>query len=64
MIVYLVHWPVHLNPNGNHPNFPLRPDGSRDVVVDWPLSETWRQMEEVLKKGEDRLFSLFTQFTQ
>ncbi|KAI0781929.1 Aldo/keto reductase [Abortiporus biennis] len=50
--LYLIHWPVHLNPHGNHPSFPLRPDGSRDVLVDWPLKETWRQMEEVLKKGK------------
>ena len=53
-IVYLVHWPVHLNPNGNHPNFPTRPDGTRDIVTDWPISKTWEQMEAVLKKGKHR----------
>ena len=50
--VYLIHWPVHLNPKGNHPNIPTRPDGSRDVVEDWPISKTWEQMEAVLKKGK------------
>lgn len=49
--VYLVHWPVHLNPNGNDPKFPLRPDGTRDVVLDWKLADTWKQMEAVCKKG-------------
>ncbi|KIP07209.1 hypothetical protein PHLGIDRAFT_105937 [Phlebiopsis gigantea 11061_1 CR5-6] len=52
--LYLVHWPVHLNPNGNHPNFPTLPDGSRDIVKDWPISKTWEQMEAVLKKGKVR----------
>lgn len=49
--VYLVHWPVHLNPKGNHPNFPTLPDGTRDIIHDWPISKTWEQMEAVLKKG-------------
>ena len=52
--VFLVHWPVHLNPNGNHPNIPTLPNGHRDVLRDWPLRETWRQMEAVLKKGKVR----------
>jgi len=50
--LYLLHWPIALNPKGNHPIFPTRPDGSRDVVVDWPLHETWKQMEELLKAGK------------
>ncbi|KAK7685526.1 hypothetical protein QCA50_011392 [Cerrena zonata] len=50
--LYLVHWPVHLNPDGNHPAFPTRPDGSRDIVTDWPLSKTWEQMEAVYAKGK------------
>ena len=52
--VYLVHWPVHLNPNGNHPLFPTLPNGHRDVVHDWPLRETWKQMEAMVKKGKVR----------
>ncbi|CAL1698940.1 unnamed protein product [Somion occarium] len=50
--LYLIHWPIHLNPNGNDPVFPKRPDGTRDILVDWPLSKTWEQMEAVLAKGK------------
>lgn len=50
--VYLVHWPVALNPNGNHPVMPMRPDGKRDVLHDWKLQDTWKQMEMVLKTGQ------------
>ncbi|KAG8964764.1 hypothetical protein FRC03_001375 [Tulasnella sp. 419] len=49
--LYLIHWPVALNPNGNDPKFPKHPDGSRDVLLDWDLSETWRQMEEIYASG-------------
>lgn len=53
-LVYLVHWPICLNPKGNHPNFPTRPDGTRDVLTDWPISKTWEQMEALVKKGKVR----------
>ncbi|EIW54704.1 Aldo/keto reductase [Trametes versicolor FP-101664 SS1] len=52
--LYLIHWPVHLNPNGNDPKFPTRPDGSRDVLTEWKISDTWAQMEAVLAKGKVR----------
>ncbi|KAH9836297.1 Aldo/keto reductase [Rhodofomes roseus] len=52
--LYLIHWPVHLNPNGNHPSFPTLPDGKRDVLYDWKIKDTWAQMEAVLKKGKVR----------
>jgi glycerol 2-dehydrogenase (NADP+) len=52
MTVYLVHWPVALNPNGNHPAMPTRPDGKRDVLHHWKLQDTWKQMEVVFKKGQ------------
>ncbi|OBZ65632.1 D-galacturonate reductase [Grifola frondosa] len=52
--LYLVHWPIHLNPNGNNYKFPTRPDGSRDVLLDWRIRDTWSQMEAVLKKGKVR----------
>ena len=41
-----------MNPNGNHPVIPTLPDGTRDVLHDWKLKDTWKQMEEVLKKGQ------------
>lgn len=50
-LVYLIHWPVPLNPKGNHPIFPLLPDGKRDVDHSWDIRDTWKQMEAVLKKG-------------
>ncbi|KAF9479761.1 Aldo/keto reductase [Pholiota conissans] len=50
--LYLVHWPVPLNPNGNHPVFPTLPNGKRDVHHEWDLKDTWKQMEAVLQKGK------------
>ncbi|KAG5715190.1 Protein GCY [Termitomyces sp. T112] len=50
--LYLVHWPVSLNPNGNHPNFPTLPDGTRDIDHSWKLSDTWKQIEVVFQKGK------------
>lgn len=52
--LYLIHWPIHLNPNGNHPTFPTLPDGKRDVLYDWKMKDTWAQLEAVLKKGTCR----------
>ncbi|KAF7425995.1 hypothetical protein PC9H_008357 [Pleurotus ostreatus] len=50
--LYLVHWPVPLNPKGNHPIFPLLPDGKRDVDHSWDLKDTWKQMEAMVQKGK------------
>ncbi|KAJ6514301.1 NADP-dependent oxidoreductase domain-containing protein [Mycena vitilis] len=52
--LYLVHWPVALNPKGNHPFIPTLPDGKRDVLYDWDLKDTWKQMEDMVKKGKVR----------
>ncbi|KAF9038773.1 Aldo/keto reductase, partial [Hymenopellis radicata] len=52
--LYLVHWPVALNPNGNHPFIPTLPDGKRDVVHSWKVADTWAQMEQLVKKGKVR----------
>ncbi|KAG5644190.1 hypothetical protein DXG03_008853, partial [Asterophora parasitica] len=49
--LYLVHWPVPLKPSDNLPIFPL-PDGARDVDHAWKLSDTWKQLEAVVKKGK------------
>ncbi|POY75748.1 putative Glycerol 2-dehydrogenase (NADP(+)) [Rhodotorula taiwanensis] len=49
--LYLVHWPVPLNPNGNDPKFPKKEDGSRDLDTEWTINHTWEQMEAVLEKG-------------
>ncbi|KAJ7130675.1 Aldo/keto reductase [Mycena filopes] len=52
--LYLIHWPVPLNPNGNHPLFPTLPDGKRDVDHAWDLKDTWKQMEDMVAKGKAR----------
>ncbi|CAE6482942.1 unnamed protein product [Rhizoctonia solani] len=48
----LMHWPVPLNPNGNHPLFPTLEDGTRDVDKEWHISKTWTQLEELLEEGK------------
>ncbi|KAG8968868.1 hypothetical protein FRC03_005741 [Tulasnella sp. 419] len=48
----LMHWPIAMNPEGNHPLFPTRPDGIRDILHDWPLINTWRQLEALYKSGK------------
>lgn len=47
----LIHWPVGLNPNGNHPLVPTRPDGSRDHDPSFSVIKTWRQFEKLYKEG-------------
>lgn len=50
--LYLVHWPVPLNPAGNHPTLPTLPSGKRDVLEDWDIRDTWKQMEAVHREGK------------
>jgi len=50
--LYLVHWPLAMNPKGNHERFPKHPDGSRDIVKDWSHLQTWAQMEKLLDTGK------------
>ncbi|KAF9461730.1 NADP-dependent oxidoreductase domain-containing protein [Collybia nuda] len=52
--LYLMHWPIPLNPNGNHPLIPTLPDGKRDIDHSWKISDTWKQMEALVKKGKVR----------
>ena len=47
-----MHWPIALNPNGNDPVIPLRPDGTRDLDLAWDIRDTWKQLEALLKKGQ------------
>ncbi|KAG8897907.1 hypothetical protein FRB99_007797 [Tulasnella sp. 403] len=48
----LIHWPIAMNPSGNHPFFPTRSDGIRDILYDWPLKDTWAQFEKLYKAGK------------
>lgn len=52
MDLFLVHWPVAMNPKGNDDRFPKHADGSRDLVLDWSHVETWRGMQKLLKGGK------------
>ncbi|KAJ5329080.1 hypothetical protein N7541_000790 [Penicillium brevicompactum] len=50
--LYLVHWPLAMNPNGNHPLFPKLEDGSRDIVHDHSHVTTWKSMEKLVGNGK------------
>lgn len=50
--LYLMHWPVAMNPNGNHEKFPKLPDGSRDLVLDRKPVDTYKDMEKLLQTGK------------
>ncbi|EFY85344.1 H/ACA snoRNP pseudouridylase subunit [Metarhizium acridum] len=50
--LFLIHWPVLLNPKGNDDKFPTLPDGSRDIIRDWNHVEAWKQMEQVFASGK------------
>ncbi|KAF9225621.1 Aldo/keto reductase [Gyrodon lividus] len=50
--LYLIHWPVALKSNGNHPVFPTRPNSNRDVDETRDVKDTWKDMEAVAKKGK------------
>ncbi|KAH9897093.1 Aldo/keto reductase [Xylariomycetidae sp. FL2044] len=52
--LYLVHWPVGMNPEGNDDRFPKLPDGSRDITWDHDHIATWKQMEALLGTGKTR----------
>lgn len=52
--LYLVHWPLLMNPHGNDDRFPKLPNGERDIVRDYSHLETWRQMEAALATGKTR----------
>ncbi|KAK4506890.1 hypothetical protein PRZ48_000623 [Zasmidium cellare] len=52
--LYLIHWPVHMNPNGNHPLFPKHEDGSRDIDHKWNHVDTWKNLEKLLKTGKTK----------
>ncbi|ODV94615.1 hypothetical protein PACTADRAFT_85848 [Pachysolen tannophilus NRRL Y-2460] len=50
--LYLIHWPIFLNPNGNDPKFPKRPDGSRDMVEDWSFVKSYELFQKLLDSGK------------
>ncbi|KAM0721292.1 hypothetical protein Q7P37_003580 [Cladosporium fusiforme] len=50
--LWLMHWPVPMSPNGNHPLFPKHEDGSRDLDRDWSYVDTWKGMEQLVQTGK------------
>ncbi|KAI5860971.1 Aldo/keto reductase [Durotheca rogersii] len=52
--LFLVHWPVGMNPDGNDDRFPKLPDGSRDMLWDHDHVATWRRMEALVATGKAR----------
>ncbi|KAH0846192.1 hypothetical protein AYO21_09204 [Fonsecaea monophora] len=52
--LYLIHWPVAMNPNGNDEKFPKLPDGSRDLLRDRSHVDTYKDMEKLLKTGKTK----------
>lgn len=53
--LYLMHWPVAMNPKGNHNIFPKLADGeTRDIVRDWNFVDTYKSMEKLVPSGKVR----------
>ncbi|CAG7935489.1 unnamed protein product [Penicillium nalgiovense] len=50
--LYLMHWPLAMNPKGNHNLFPKLPDGSRDIVHSHSHVTTWKTMEKLVGTGK------------
>lgn len=50
--LYLMHWPVAMNPDGNHEKFPKKEDGSRDLIFERKPAETYKDMEKLLQTGK------------
>ncbi|KAJ6012142.1 hypothetical protein N7499_012889 [Penicillium canescens] len=50
--LYLMHWPLAMNPKGNHNIFPKLPDGSRDIDHSHSHVTTWKSMEKLVGTGK------------
>ncbi|PMD54148.1 Aldo/keto reductase [Hyaloscypha bicolor E] len=50
--LYLMHWPVAMNPFGNDERFPKLVDGSRDLIREHSHIQTWKSMEKLLATGK------------
>jgi glycerol 2-dehydrogenase (NADP+) len=53
--LYLMHWPVPMNPNGNHPLFPKLEDGSRDLDRSITHIDTWKNLEKLIKAHPEKV---------
>ncbi|KAJ5931736.1 hypothetical protein N7516_006225 [Penicillium verrucosum] len=50
--LYLMHWPLAMNPKGNHNIFPKLADGSRDIDHSHSHVTTWKSMEKLVGTGK------------
>lgn len=50
--LYLIHWPLLLNPDGNDDKFPKKEDGSRDIIRSFDHREAWKEMEKLVETGK------------
>ncbi|KAH7399171.1 NADP-dependent oxidoreductase domain-containing protein [Phaeosphaeria sp. MPI-PUGE-AT-0046c] len=53
--LYLMHWPVPMNPNGNHFLFPKLADGARDIDHSLTHVQTWQNLESLIKSHPDKV---------
>lgn len=62
--LYLIHWPVAFKKAEDDSNrFPINPDTEAIHVIDVPVSETWKALEALVKKGKIRTIGV-SNFTQ
>lgn len=50
--LYLLHWPIAMNPNGNHEKFPKLENGDRDLITEWSHIQTWKLIEKLVATGK------------
>jgi len=56
--LYLMHWPIPMNPKGNDPKFPKKPDGTRDLDTSWSYIQTWHEMQKLVATGKAKAIGL------
>lgn len=59
--LFKIHWPVAF-PRSTE-RFPVDPKTEQIAVIDVPIIDTWRAMEELVKKGKARSIGV-SNFTQ
>lgn len=52
--LYLLHWPLLMNPEGNDDKFPMLADGSRDIIKEYNHVDTWKQLEKLVETGKTK----------
>jgi len=47
-----------MNPKGNDPKFPKKPDGTRDLDTSWSYIQTWHEMQKLVATGKAKAIGL------